>query len=568
MIRIIKKWSYRLLLNKLKQLAFFLLLSFLVLQQTNAQTSFDSNQSLLHLDKSFYVTGEYIWFKVYLPISYQGQSVALRISLFDSENSVHQQFFVNTEGKTTANGYFKIPFDWQTGKYQLAVSGMNTLTKENVLLMTYLNLPIYNDLEDKTVMSESGAPVSDKKSIPHSTNLKNSDSSLQIQIASTSVKTLDKVVTTIEVKDKNGNPIKASLSVVIRDWDLTDIHSDLKIDFEGNVNAQQLSEKIHFWYQSAKPIQNNLISVFSPDDHEFLYPSTDSNQKLLLEMPFFEEVKTLQFLSLIPEDIKIEQQEPSFLKSDAHTPNEYNSTIINYLQQSRLRKKIYQLYGTTESNPDFSNIVSDTTSKPLPNRTIRFADFEYFPTLPVFLKEVSTALKYRKAKKGTYVFKMFNPSPGKRVFHSGLPIFVVDGQLTRNSDFIAAIDVNEMETLDLFFYDSDLQKYFGAMGNSGIAYLSTKSKELKVPSEEYEDIFTVNGTQAIPDFPIQQTFEQEGLPLFNPLVYWHPDLRTDNDGKCDFSFRHGHDKGQFVIEVVAQTIKGEILTQQIFYEVK
>lgn len=553
---------------KIQYLVF--LLSFFLLGFQNPPTPYFSSACSLHFDKPFYVTGEYIWFKVYLPIDYREQNIALRASLYDVDMNVHKQFFMLTDGNPYAFGYFKIPFDWKTGTYQLAISGKDNTTDENVRLIVKPDLRIFNDLEEESTVlkAQNHSPQIREASTSDSKN-----KSIQIQLASDGVvRALEKVEATIDIKDKNGNPIGASLSVVVRDWSLNhDSVSSASIQLlETSLHdfSPSLSDEIHLWHQSTKPIENNLISTFLPDDHQFLFPSIASKTKLLLKMPSFEGEKTLQFLSLTPEDVKIEMREPSLIKPDFASSNEYNPNISHYLQQSRLRKKIYQLYGTTESNPTIP--ITTHTQKLLPssNRSIRLADYEYFPTLPLFLKEVSTALKYRKVGKGSYGFKMFNATPDKRVFHHGSPIFIVDGQLTRNSDFIAAIDVNEMETLDLFFNDDDLKEYFGPMGRSGIVYLTTKSKELNVPAEDFEDIFTVNGVQALPTFPIQQDFDQSEIPHFSPVVYWHPDLKADAQGKCAFSFEHGHDKGSFVIEVVAQTIEGELLIQQIFYEVK
>lgn len=546
---------------------------------TNTKKSGSFHQMVLHLDKPFYVTGEYIWFKVYLPIEYKGQEVALRVSLYDVGLQVHEQFFIPTNGRTSVFGYFKIPFDWKTGTYQLSVSGLNSVTKENVRLILYFNLLIFNDLnveEKNTVV----APITSYRYQFPITRLQTQNPyspkfPLQIQLKDNSIRTQEQVSATIEVKDRDGNPVKASLSVAVRDWSLTaDSTQTPSISMLGQTLDSlplPLSNKIHLWYKSEKSLKSNLIGVFSHDDHQFLYPSKDTSRHLLLEMPFFEGEKNLQFVSLIPEDLKINLYEPSIMKYDGQNEIFQNNVVSHYIQQSRLRKKIYQLYSTTEFQLDFPTLNSNTQAMPISNKTIQLADYEYFSTLPIFLKEVSSALKYRKEKKDQYVFKMFNPATGKRVFYNRLPLFVVDGQITRNSDFIADLDVAELESLDLFFVEEDLKQYFGAIGSSGVVYLTTKSKELKVPTDDREDIFTVHGTQVLPTFPILQKLgenESGEIPRFGPLVYWHPDLKTDSSGKCSFSFRHGHDKGRFVIEVVAQTVEGEIWKEQVFYEVE
>ena len=51
---------------------------------------------LVHLDKSFYVTGEVIWFKLYLPKAHQGQGFTLRVALFNPKGEVASYFFLPT----------------------------------------------------------------------------------------------------------------------------------------------------------------------------------------------------------------------------------------------------------------------------------------------------------------------------------------------------------------------------------------------------------------------------------------------------------------------------------------
>ena len=572
------------------QAIFFFVLVLSNLQNIRGQIPNNPAECVVHLDKSFYVTGEYIWFKLYLPVYFNRHEITLRVSLFNKNSSVHEQFFIQTKGKTYADGYFKIPFDWQSDTYQIEFSGLDKTNKQAVLI-SRLQIPIFNDLEEM----ENKSVLFEHFKIPNSNvftslpSIKDAPEQIQVDLAPSSIGRLEKTTATIRVLDENGQALSASLSVAIRDSKMNPLAnlSEKNMVFAPSNHHQntskqnsplQLDNQIFLqyrWPQTTPELmgKRNLLAAYSPQNNTFHYALTNEKGAFLMYLPFFEGTKTFQFIGLQSNTIAVEKVNslmnvfPSLQKSPANSNSQ--TVIDDYLKNSRLRKKIYQLYATTETLPSFEAKPPMTPNALNPDRNIRIEDYKAFATLPIFLKEIYTPLKYRKISKGKYGFKMFNPSVGRRVFYEGIPLFVVDGQLSRNSDFIADLDIGDIEALDLFFYEKELRKNFGIIGMSGVTYITTKSKQVKIPESERAAILSIEGLQPSLIYPIevQVSSENPEIPQFRPLIYWQPHLETDANGEIHFSFRHSHDKGKFVIEVVAQTRDGKVVVKRKLYEV-
>lgn len=543
----------------------FSLFSLLIITSNNVFAE-NKGRIVVHFDKPFYIAGEYIWYKIYLPSSYKEQDINLSVNLFDSTKSVHQQFFLETNGQNSAYGYIKIPFDWNSQSYNLTFSERDHALKKDIII-AWVNIPIFNENEEGFTRAFS---------INQHTSTSNLDNKhiLNIQLRDTIFHVLDKIQANLQVKDKNGIPIKASFSVSIRDWNLTNVSSSLKqtifpFPFFNNQLVDRTDNQLHlkfkvreFKNQSGEP---TTLYAYIPSDNQFFHSAVDMNGYFDLVVPKFFGKKSVHFFTTNDTNIEVELLIPDTNLNTNRPFKVSSSQITTYLENSRLRKKIYTLYAKVETPLNFVFTSNTDTSTLKPDRSIRINDYKFFPTLPLFLKEVPTTLKYRKTKGKQYTFKMFNPGFRRREFYTGNPLFIVDGQIIKDQQFIATLDMREIEKLDLFFNEGSLQQYFGEIGKSGVVFISSHSGRIKLPEN---NTINISGLSYPPTYPIAIESPKSEVPIFRPLLYWHPQLQTNSLGECDFAFIQSHDKGKFMIEVVAQTADGEILRSHKFYEVK
>ncbi|MBK9491172.1 MAG: Ig-like domain-containing protein [Haliscomenobacter sp.] len=242
------------------------------------------DQCLVHLDKSFYVSGELMWFNLYLPVANRGHAFTIRVGIVDKNGASIQTFFIATEGKSQANGHYKIPYNCNSGVYQLVFIGMESSTKSPVVLAK-IAVPIYNDLEKLDIVKTT-APESIQYPVY---TLK--DLLVEVELNKEAYQNRETVQVLVRVKDKNGNPVKGKLSVSVSDQALTGMAILPKSSFEPGLplTANTLSNEVFTQvklHNEAADQGQNLIAIFFPQDWKMVY--TSSKQEVYtVEMPSF-----------------------------------------------------------------------------------------------------------------------------------------------------------------------------------------------------------------------------------------------------------------------------------------
>ena len=529
---------------------FLFIWSLLLIQpEAKAQNS-QKTSCLVHLDKSFYVSGEVIWFKIYLPVETRGKAFNLQVGVIGKNGAPISTFFLPTIGKTQANGSYKIPFDLTSGVYTLAFLALEKASKQPVVLAS-VPVSIYNDLEKLN-------PAELKVSEPVATSLTLSqDLQIEIVLDKEQYHSRESVQASIQVKDRNGAPVKADLSIAVNDWALageavfpanTLIQGNTVTD---NAFSDQLFVPVKLLGEAGSQSQN-LISIFFPEDWQMLYTSPKQTE-LYMEMPPFTGQRNIQFLGHPNPNIEIQLLNP--FKATANSTLLYTPGILKYLEWSRQRKKIYQLYARVENQ---MNSATQIVGRPplLPDRSLVMAEFEAFEDLATFAREISTALSFKLDRQtDRYQGRMYNP--GTLTFYPSNPMFIVNGKVTRDADFVARLKINQIEKIDLYYQPEKLFANFKAIGRSGVVNIRTRT-EIAIPADEEADRFKISGLQEQTAFPMLDIKDstQKTQPHFRPQVYWNPSLETDATGKANFSFLQPDDWSNFSIEVIAQGENG------------
>ncbi len=513
---------------------------------------------VVHLDKAFYVTGEVMWYKIYLPAASREQPFTIRVSLLRANGREVDYFYLNTEGKTYAEGYYKVPFNFQSGAYTLLFSARESQRKRPVTLAD-VTVPIYNDLQSlpKNIM------VSEAPSERFSDDEAADADELRVNITlnKDTLQSREEVRVQVAVTDQQGRPVRANLSASITDWALagTQTMRQPAVTAGYPMPAASLARDIYFSGEVTdslnNSLQDHLLGAFAPEDWSLTYAAMGNGRDFALQLPPFYGERQIQFISYPAEDIDITLETALTKKTEAQLP--YTKGIIEYLTLSRQRKKIFQLYTDLEFNLNPERIAN-STEKPAPDRELVVATYEAFEDVFTFLREISTpvAMKYIR-KTDTYDALMYNPA--KQAFFPEEPLFVVDGKLTRDADFVARLKMEPIDRIDLYFDFGKLFTNYQVMASSGIISLESQNLDLPVPDADAEDIFNVNGLQYPAAFPV---FKPENVnanqPFFRPQLYWNPVIETDANGRADFTFHQSDDVSTFRIQVVAQDEQGNI----------
>lgn len=356
------------------------------------------------------------------------------------------------------------------------------------------------------------------------------------------------------MSDNQGNQVFADLSLSVIDIGI--IGSQQSHSYKSLLqvpmhmeSSEYLSEYIPITGQLENQNEEQLITFFMPSLNKIYYTTSESDGNFLLLLPGFYGQQSLQFIGAFSNGARIKLNQASTLHNSAELV--YSASIIKYLQASRNRKLIYQLYNKVEGVKKYETPEANEVATP--DREFRAADFP-FEDLPRFCKEISTPLKYDKDKQGGFEFKMFNPE--SRKFYFGNPLFIVDGQITKDAAIIAALDFQQLDIINLYYDNLLLSDNFGFAGFSGVVIINSKDGSLKVPQASSTQVFQVSGLQPLISNSAENMDAHPGEPIFKPQLLWERTLQTNSDGHLELSYRQSDDISLFQIEVVGQAKDG------------
>lgn len=515
----------------------------------------------IHLDKSFYVNGEVIWYKLTMPADPQHQGAAIKVVLSnEAGETLFYTFLKNRQGDHVA-GYYKIPFDLTSGIYRINFLGTEAISGKRINL-AYADLPIYNDSEQ---IGE--APVRTNEVVTAGTSVQN-DLNVEIRFSADTLRSRNEMQTMIKVTDANGQAVEADVSLAVSDQALTNLGGGqtatiipgLPVPVTQKLDTS-ITIKARLTDYNGQPLTANVLGVLVPKQKRISYTRTMSPGEINLRLPDFYAQQPIQFLGFPDEEdsIRVELQMDEQLTAEGTLM--YTPEILEYLELSRKRKKIFQLYTDLEFNlqPDAPTIEPQMLK---PERTVNIKDFESFDNVYLFFKEILTPLVFREVSDEIMEAKVFTDK-GNRVYEmlSGSPLFIVDGQATRDGNYIAHMKTDMLETVSIFTDRSELRQQFNVLGRSGVVIIETSSTDITVPENDADDIKLVNGLQAPVEFPAYdpEYFQSNRhRPFFRPQLYWNPDLKTSTNGQLSASFYQSDATGKFQVRVMVKDQLGRV----------
>ena len=533
-------------LNLSSRIFGLLLWSVMLCQFTGLQAQEASN--LLHLDKPYYVTGETVYFKAYFSPTLKLSESILSVEIYDPKGGFILQSYMKKDEGDWSTGHYKIPYDASSGIYTLQVLAQTESSEDNVTLAR-ANIPVFNDLEPMEFSSVSNEI--------HQTEPLNqlSDLKIALELTKPTPKARDSVSLRVQVMDAKGIPIAASVSISVVDVGLIGQAQDfpyqtVQLTELALANSLDASQYIPVRGRLEDPKADQLLTFFMPEENKIVYTNTDQAGNFNLRLPEFAGSKSLHFVGAFSGRNKIVLDQP--LSGSPTEDPVLTPAIEAYLQSSKQRKLIYQLFSRTESKMTSQGLSSSKTM--VANRVFKASEYP-FTDLPQFCKEVSTPLKFAKikGKGGGFEFKMYNPE--SRKFYFGNPLFIVDGHMTKDFDYLSTLDFQRIDSIRLYYDNVRLSNDFGFAGFSGVVIVSSIDGTLAPPTDPFTQIFTVEGLQSVNSW--EQAPLQSDVPSFRPQLFWSPAVQTDANGSAEIFYRQSDDRSHFQITVVAQSVDGK-----------
>ncbi|MEM6380509.1 MAG: hypothetical protein AAF705_20155, partial [Bacteroidota bacterium] len=446
---------------------FIITLSFLLIAafQLQAQGSF-----AIHLDKSFYTTGEEIWYKLYLPTNLQ-KSIAIKTIIIDPDGKTTERLFLRSEpGKTYVDGYFKIPFNYQSGIHRLEFRASAAPAEPEVILAS-LEFPIYNDFEIKSLATKVGQNPSSTEQKAEALN----DLQIDIELPKNTYSKREQINAKITVKDAAGNPVQANYSIAATDAALVQEALPSAPNYSvgqamNMAQLNQLNEKIFVKGQVmdslGQPMQANVLGAYASLQKRIHYGKTNTTGIFTFTMPDFYGNQTLQFIGYPKEsaEIKVNLAKESGYNDRPQQALPINEKILKYLEVSQQKKKMAEYFEHMAEKIELEEVDNEFEGL---KADFSFTADEYvkFEDIGGFFSELITPLKFRIVNK-IYTARMENPRARDAAFSNlpGKPLFIIDGKVTRDANFIARTGWSNVRTIDIFYFAEKLRKQFNILG--------------------------------------------------------------------------------------------------------
>lgn len=517
---------------------------------------------MVHLNKSFYVNGETIWYQLYLPTSMKNTKATLKAVMLDANGAVQDYYYLRTEGETTVSGYYKLPYDALAGMYRLLVWGrpLNSLQEA---IFAAVPVPVYNDLQgvpDGATLFDASALA--KPNLPPEVSIAEQ---VRLSVTPAAPRPGEEVTLEVQVLDGTGLPVPdAQVSVSVTDEELCgpDILPALGLQ-RGYPVPQARWENGLFLRgkmmpKDTTPPENLVLGGFLPPAQRIYYSRVDEQGDFVLQFPAFYEPAHLQFVSYPKHDFTLSLA--NTLRTPTPPPLLYTKGIRRYLEYSRLRKTLYQLYTTVES-PLQPEVPGDSFELPKADRRLIPDKYQEFPDVATFLTEVVTPLRFNLDQETEqYRARMLNTD--QREFFPGTPLFIIDQQLWRDADYVARLLPADIASIDLYYVGEKLFNQFLFLARNGLVVIRTK-KGLTQPPASAGGIL-LHGLQPPAVFPEPQGGE---VPHIRPTLHWASNLHTTGRGTVATTFQQSEDRSTFRVAVVVQLPSGKRMYQTKTYTV-
>jgi hypothetical protein len=191
--------------------------------------------------------------------------------------------------------------------------------------------------------------------------------------------------------------------------------------------------------------------------------------------------------------------------------------------------------------------------------TVNLKDYVVFPTMQDVIREIVTAVEYRKIA-GEDVMRVYTTH--KRPLNFAQPIYIIDGVLTKSTKTFINLNPEDVIALKVIKDGNKLTR-LGALFDKGVILVRTKkTTQTRIVSE---NIYPIKGLLK-PYVPLEQQPKIKTIPDLRPFLYWSPTVLLDDGQKSTFNFSTSDDIGNFKMEIQGVTSDGEFFRGEHLFQ--
>ena len=517
----------------------------------------------VHFDKSFYVSGETIWFKVYRQdTSNFADSRILHVDLVNHENETiaKQKLLIRDGG---SSGSIKLPIDSKEGYYRFRAFTRFNLNFNPPIIYS-ASIPVYS----------IGGDWKQHVAYTATSEISSDSSDIRIFTDKEIYHPRDSITVSFEL-------VGAQLSDSSTNYSISVVPSDLMVakfnllecpDLSPVGGRLRLPEKSLFVEgairdaESKKEVSSRLLSIYSEKTSQLLRASANKG-KLKIAIPDYWGEGVFQILNMDPYSSHVLELVPT--SGLAEEPY-YNQTLprrsarVNkYVNQLKKRRKVIELF----------NLYKYPTTNAIPveikkaDATYNTQDYTKIFSLEQFINQVISNVKVRVIDNKKSV-RLFNREMGKLFVDH--PWYLVDGFLTYNETEVLAIPYQDIVEIKLYSKTSTLTENFqGFMLRSGVMEITTRDVKYVRQLKDNPNIVEIEGFAQSQDFGHSLMYgKNKRVPDLRGIMFWSPEIYTDAHGAGQITFPLSDDTGKYSIIIVGQNNKHQTIAGYSGFEIQ
>jgi len=544
----------------------------------------------IQFDKSFYISGETIWFKVYLlNDSGESKSRVLHVDLVSHKNeTVVQQKLLIDNG--TSNGSITLPMDSEEGYYRFRAYTHYNLNFEPAFIYE-TNIPVYQPYKEDFLLSD---PIISEKI--------QSSGTADISIVSDkkNYKPRDSLTVSVQINGSKdtGREGNFSISVVPLEIASHEFQSHNHSEFvEGALNGNSLidPERSLFIEGTLRDANTKLnvtsgrISIYMDKTSQFLR-AFSRDGKIKVPVPDYWGPGTFQILNHDPyhhaaleliqkyaleDKLNSPDYHPSVLEFIPDSGGKFESpyfhsdlptrtpVIVKYMDQLQKRRKFIELFDLYKPQ----EIQYSTVSAMVPDNVYQTKDYQEIYSLEQFINEAIINVKVRTID-GIKTVRLFNREKGG--LFEDHPWYMVDGFLTFDEKEILNIQYLDIIEIRLYSKISTITEYFERfMSRNGVIEIITRDVKSTRELKNNPNVVEIDGFSLPQNFDSTLTLsESKTTPDLRGVIYWSPDVLTNEHGQGQITIPLSDDTGKFAIVVMGTADFHEPVTGYSTFEVK
>ncbi len=507
-----------------------------------AATTSASTESYIHFDRPFYLSGERIYYQIYLPgHSHIAQSI-LQIDVIQGETSVLLQESHLELRHGLGNACFLIPFEIPSGAIQFVAQSFDRSESRFItILETDVHVIKPSDSKDEVnllIPQYDNVNVRELEiSSPREEQLRPGQEVKFTLPATEDTTMFDKAVFSVSLSHQ---PFLRSgqrpLSGLRHHRFSGDVHPGSLLFFQRKI-----------FNRNQSPQSNDIITVFRADRGKLTQYKTDGEGTVTWHTEVFHGSENVYFYDEAGKLLEVSAIVGPWLSEKRPVMDNIQINLTHYLRLDSIRRKIELALPARHLKVETK---AETRWPQAPDYSISLKDFEQVKDLQSLTRLVLTPLRIRSTEEGMEP-RMINPE--QKPFFPEAPIFFIDHYWQADVQEVLSIKLEHVQSIDFYNTPGTLQ-HFGNLGRNGVVFIHTKMPALYQPGTQHKII----GVESCQGFEMHSIVSRGHLPNIGPLVYWNPMVEVSSGTRIILPITLNDNLGNFVLEIFGLDDRGQV----------